>query len=45
MFRDSNLAERRTARNPERTESVVVRDCGPVGERDLENYWKLWHPL
>ena len=33
VCQDSNLAERRTARNPQRTESVVARHCGPMGER------------
>ena len=35
VCQDSNLAERRTARNPQRTESVVVRHCGPEGERGI----------
>ena len=35
MCRDSSLAARRTTRNPERSESVVVRHCGHLGERDL----------
>ena len=39
VCQDSKLAERRTARNPQRTESVVVRHCRPVGERDLVRGW------
>ena len=35
VFRCACLAARRTTRNPERSESVVVRQCEHLGERDL----------